>query len=307
MYMNQEHPKMDLEEKQQQQQQQNKTSYKLLKNKITQYIHNNINLIFYIAAISTIGGGILHLLMLGPSSKPINFPMHLLPYTDALFTIAGISQIFWCIPMIKRWGINCYYVGLIGTIGLSLLLLITRIPNGITNLPLEDKNPMALLTEITQFLFIASTIIIIKYQYQTGNIKSIGNLFTSIKNIYKHDVNQSINSIESTNTFLLKTKYGFSNGIDNNDNLEIQDSQKLNNQINSTNTNFIESKSLSNKGIRLRKLGKYDEAIKYFEQSIKINPANVNAWYNMGVCLNRIGKKQDAITIYNKARELCYT
>ena len=162
--MNQKHPKMDLEEKSQNRIQ----NYELLKNKITQYIHNNRNLIFYIAAISTIGGGILHLLMLGPSSKPINFPMHLLPYTDALFTIAGILQIFWCIPMIKRWGINWYYVGLVGTIGLSLLLLITRIPNGITNLPLEDKNPMALFTEITQFLFIASTVIIIKYEYRTS-------------------------------------------------------------------------------------------------------------------------------------------
>lgn len=142
------------------------------KSKMMQYIYNHINTIFYIAAIATIGGGILHLLMLGPSSKPINFPMHLLPYTDTLFAISGILQIFWCIPIIKRWGINWYYIGLIGTIGLCLLLLITRIPNGITNLPLEDKNPMALLTEITQFLFIGVTIIIIKFEYAETTLQN---------------------------------------------------------------------------------------------------------------------------------------
>jgi hypothetical protein len=109
----------------------------------------------------------MHLLMLGPALKPANFPMQLLPYTDGLFTISGIMQIFWAIPMIKKWGVKCYHIGLIGTIGLSLLLLITRIPNGITNLPLEDKNPMALLTEIFQFLFIAVTTIIIIIESQS--------------------------------------------------------------------------------------------------------------------------------------------
>ena len=135
------------------------------KKRMSQHIYNNINIIVYVAAISTIAGGILHLLMLGPSLKPANFPMQLLPYTDFLFTVSGILQIFWCLPMIKRWGINWYYIGLVGTIGLSMLLLMTRIPNGITNLPLEDKNPLGLLTEVTQFLFIGVTIIIIKFEY----------------------------------------------------------------------------------------------------------------------------------------------
>ena len=142
--------------------------------RIIKDIYNSIDLIFYIAAISTITGGILHLLMLGPALKPVNFPIQLLPYTDGLFAISGIMQILWCIPMIKRWGKNWYYIGLVGTIGLSMLLLLTRIPNGITNLPLEDKNPMALLTEISQFLFIGVTIIIIKYEsYSTNKFNKI--------------------------------------------------------------------------------------------------------------------------------------
>src|SRR6185437_15946888 len=139
------------------------------KSKMMQHICNNIDVIFYISAFATIGGGIMHLLMLGSALKPVNFPMQLLPYTDGLFIISGIMQIFWCIPMIKRLGINWYYIGLVGTIGLSLLLLMTRIPNGITNLPLEDKNPMALLTEVFQFLFIAVTVLIIINEKQSGN------------------------------------------------------------------------------------------------------------------------------------------
>ncbi len=235
------------------------------KKRILKSINNNIEIIFYIAAISTIGGGILHLLMLGPSSKPINFPMHLLPYTDTLFTISGILQIFWCIPMIKRCGMKWYYIGLAGAIGLSLLLLMTRIPNGITNLPLEDKNPMALLTEITQFLFIGVTIVIIKYEYRNGRFKSISN---HIVNIKKDDMDIS---------------------SDKNINIDLK-----------------KAESLNSKGVILRKLGKDDESIKCFEESLKINPAYVNAWYNMGVSLNKIGRKKDAIVLYNKAKQLCF-
>jgi tetratricopeptide (TPR) repeat protein len=277
--MNQQYSKTNIEKKLQ-----NTTRYEFIKSRVVKCITNNINLIIYIAAITTVAGGIFHLLMLGPSLKPVNFPMQLLPYTDSLFTIAGILQIFWCIPMIKRWGINWYYIGLVGTIGLSLLLLATRIPNGITNLPLEDKNPMALFTEITQFLFISATIIIIKHEYRVSKFKSIGNHGTSKRNIDIYNVNQKIKSIKS-NTLFEKTKY--------------EDSGK------NVATNLKDFKSLNSEGIRLRKLGKDKEAIESFEQSLKINPNNVKALYNMGVSLNRIGRKNDAITVYCLANQLC--
>jgi hypothetical protein len=142
-------------------------------NRITQYIYNNIYLIYYLTAISTIGWGILHLLMLKPSLKPANFPIQLSPYTDVLFTIAGILQIFWYIPMITRRGVKWNYMGLVGTIGLSKLLLMTRTTNGITNLPLENKNPTRLLTPIIQFLCIGSTIIIIKHLHNPCKFSKI--------------------------------------------------------------------------------------------------------------------------------------
>ena len=277
--MNQKYSKLNNDTKSQ-----NKSRYESLKNKISKCIGNNINLILYIAAFTTIGGGILHLLMLGPSLKPVNFPMQLLPYTDSLFTISGILQIFWCIPMIKRWGIGWYYIGLVGTIGLSLLLLMTRIPNGITNLPLEDKNPMAFFTEITQLLFIGATIIIVKYEYQISKIKSIQSHTTSKINDVKKQENNITKFIELLNT-IPEIKY-----VNSGKNIK---------------TNLLDSESLNYEGIRLRKLGKYEEAIECFRQSLMINPNNVNALYNAGVSLNRIGRKNEAMAAYNLANLAC--
>jgi len=209
--------------------------------------------------------------MLGPASKPINFPMHLLPYTDTLFAISGVLQIFWCIPIIKRWGINWYYIGLIGTIGLCLLLLMTRIPNGITNLPLEDKNPMALLTEITQFLFIGVTIIIIKFEYAERKLYR-----TNHENQW---FNERFHIIEEV--------------------IEDKTSRSYNNNYD---TDVRNAQSLNDKGVRLRKLGLDKEAIEHFEESLKICPIYSKALYNKGVCLNRIGKKEEALEVYDKAK-----
>jgi hypothetical protein len=127
----------------------------------------------YIAAAVTIAGGIFHLMMIGPSLKPYNFPMELLPYTDALFIVAGIAQIFWALPMIKNWGLRWYYMGMAGTIGLTILLALTRIPNEITGAALQDRNPMALLTEISQLLYIGVTAIIITKK-KTSPIRYLG-------------------------------------------------------------------------------------------------------------------------------------
>jgi hypothetical protein len=118
-------------------------------------------LLFYIAAVTTLIAGGLHLAMIGPSLKPINFPMELLPYTDALFLISGITQVFWALPMALRWNIRWFYAGLIGTIALTSLIALTRIPNEITGIALQDKNPMALLTEAMQTTYIATTLTII--------------------------------------------------------------------------------------------------------------------------------------------------
>lgn len=132
-------------------------------------------LLDYIAAAATIAGGVLHLMMIGPFLKPANFPMQLLLYTDTLFIVAGLAQIFWALPMIKGWGLRWYYVGILGTAALTISLIFTRFPNEITSTALVDTNPMALLTEISQFLYIGATTIIARRTYlrQKGKMRSI--------------------------------------------------------------------------------------------------------------------------------------
>jgi hypothetical protein len=44
------------------------------------------------------------------------------------FIISGIAQIFWVIPMLRRWGRAWYYIGIGGTIILVTIWAITRIP-----------------------------------------------------------------------------------------------------------------------------------------------------------------------------------
>jgi hypothetical protein len=122
-------------------------------------IENHV--LFYIAAATTMIAGILHLMMIGPSLKPLNFPMELLPYTDGLFLISGIAQIFWAIPMALNWNTRWFYAGLIGTIALTSLIALTRIPNEITGIALQDNNPMALLIEVMQTTFILTTLTVI--------------------------------------------------------------------------------------------------------------------------------------------------
>jgi uncharacterized membrane protein YvlD (DUF360 family) len=119
------------------------------------------HILFYLAAATTMIAGVLHLAMIGPSLKPINFPMELLPYTDGLFLISGIAQIFWALPMALRWNRRWFYTGLIGSIVLTSLIALTRIPNEITGVALQDKNPMALLTEVMQTTYIVTTLTII--------------------------------------------------------------------------------------------------------------------------------------------------
>lgn len=120
-----------------------------------------LDLLLVLAGLLTMLGGIFHLLMLGSSLKPINFPMEMLQQTDALFTASGIVQILLAIPLLKSKVKYYHYFGLIITAGLTSLLLVTRFPNPITILPLVDTNPMAFFTTFFQICYIIVTVSII--------------------------------------------------------------------------------------------------------------------------------------------------
>ncbi len=126
-----------------------------------------------LAAATTLLAGILHLAMIGSFNKPPNFPWDMLPLSDLLFIISGGAQVFWTIPMFLGWNIRWYYLGLVGTMGLVILLAASRIPNPLTGHALQN-NTIGYLTEIVQIAYIIITgIIIVKQKKRIRRMNSI--------------------------------------------------------------------------------------------------------------------------------------
>jgi len=140
-----------------------------MRSKIYPMTDKKMQYLTILAASTTLLAGILHLAMIGPFNKPSNFPMEMLPLTDLVFIISGGAQVFWAIPIFLGWSIRWYYMGVIGTIGLILLLAFTRIPNPITGHALQNNN-IGYMTEIVQIAYIVITGIIIMKQRRTRRL-----------------------------------------------------------------------------------------------------------------------------------------
>ena len=110
---------------------------------------------YYAAAIVTGIAGILHIRLFSTElDRVIN-------EIGIFFLVSGILQLFWVIPMIRRWGRPWYYFGLGGTIVLIIMWVMTRVPNSITNGRALPINSMSIITEIFEIAFIIITAIII--------------------------------------------------------------------------------------------------------------------------------------------------
>ncbi|PWU82080.1 MAG: hypothetical protein DLM72_03520 [Candidatus Nitrosopolaris wilkensis] len=77
------------------------------------------------------------------------------------FLVAGLLQLFWVIPMIRRWGRPLYYIGLGGTIVLIIMWVMTRVPNPITKGRALPINSISIVTELFKIAFIIITALII--------------------------------------------------------------------------------------------------------------------------------------------------
>src|ERR671914_2562168 len=122
-------------------------------------------LLYYAAAGTTAIAGILHLLLV-PNIFGFNVN------NAIFFLVAGIAQIFWVLPMVKRWGKTWYYIGIAGTIILIIMWVITRMPgNPITGRggPITE---MAIAIEIFQVAYVIITGIIIAKE-GGGRIKEV--------------------------------------------------------------------------------------------------------------------------------------
>ena len=74
--------------------------------------------LFSAAAASTFIAGVLHLAIV-----PMFFTQMSIDIT-IFFIVSGLTQIFWVIPVIKRWIKPWYYVGIGGTVILVIMYLI---------------------------------------------------------------------------------------------------------------------------------------------------------------------------------------
>lgn len=113
---------------------------------------NPRNILFLAAAATTAIAGIIHL-VLGIPSNNIN--------SQILFVVGGSAQIFWVIPMIRKWGPIWYSVGLGGTIVFILIWVITRIPDNLITGRGGRVSDNGILTEIFQVAFVAIVIAIL--------------------------------------------------------------------------------------------------------------------------------------------------
>ena len=116
------------------------------------------NALYYAAAAATTAiAGILHLVL---APNILGFSLN----TGIFFIVAGIAQLFWVVPMIKRWGRMWYYLGIGGTIVLIILFAITRMPGN----PITGRgapiSPMGIAIEVFQVAFIILTAIIVVYE-----------------------------------------------------------------------------------------------------------------------------------------------
>jgi hypothetical protein len=116
-----------------------------------------IKTLYYGASATTAVAGILHLIQ---GSNVLGFNLNF----GIFFIVSGLAQLFWVLPIIRRWGLPWYYVGIGGTIVLIILFVITRMPDN----PITGRggplSPMAIAIEVLQVAFIGLTVAIIVYE-----------------------------------------------------------------------------------------------------------------------------------------------
>jgi hypothetical protein len=107
---------------------------------------------FIVAALATAIAGIVHLYI------PFGFPMVFGNPSIAIFFLgSGIAQIFWILPMLKRWGKPWYYIGIAGNVGFIILYVITLFPDNPITRRGGSIDITAIICELGQVAYIVIT------------------------------------------------------------------------------------------------------------------------------------------------------
>jgi hypothetical protein len=119
----------------------------------------NYQYLFIAAAVATAIAGIAHLYM------PLSHPRMLGNIPIATFFLgSGIAQLFWVIPMIRRWGRIWYYIGIAGNIAFIILYVVTRLPGNPVTGRGGDVDAIDMICELAQVAYIAITAVILAKQ-----------------------------------------------------------------------------------------------------------------------------------------------
>jgi heme/copper-type cytochrome/quinol oxidase subunit 1 len=121
--------------------------------------------LYYATSAFTVLAGILHLLL-------VQFFIGFDSNTSIFLFVMGIAQLFWAVPLIKRWGKVWYIVGIAGTIALILSWNIINAPLPVKGVvaPYDD---ISIAIEISQVVFIAAVSSIIIRGRQTKKIPRV--------------------------------------------------------------------------------------------------------------------------------------
>ena len=115
--------------------------------------------IFYPAAACTFIAGILHLAIVPMFFTQLSLDVMI------FFIVSGLAQVFWVIPIIKKWSNIWYYFGIGGTVVLIIMYLVAVPGSG------YPVSPLDIAIELFQIVFIIlCTIIIMKDRRTTTKL-----------------------------------------------------------------------------------------------------------------------------------------
>ena len=117
------------------------------------HINKSNRSLYFAAAAFTALAGSLHLILV---QYFIGFDSN----TSTFFIITGLAQIFWVLPIIRRWGRLWYIVGIAGSIALIFSWNITNAPLPVKGVaaPYDD---ISIIIETLQVVFIAAMMSIV--------------------------------------------------------------------------------------------------------------------------------------------------
>lgn len=113
------------------------------------------SILYFGAAVCTGIAGMLHLILV---SSSINSHLEYATF----FLISGVAQIFWVVPMVKKWGRTWYVIGIAGTlvmVGLTGYVIVNIVENPQSAPP--GISEMAVAIEVLQVSYVIMTGIII--------------------------------------------------------------------------------------------------------------------------------------------------